>query len=175
MITRGVVTASYPTGGFNGYVLQTEGTGGVLDATHTASDAIFVYSPATVASVPLGAYVEITGAVTEFPENGTPQLTEITVAAASDVVTLDEPFTAPLPAVVSWPATPRAREVLESMLVAPTGDFTVSNTFSTNQFGEVGLAAGTEPLRQPTDVAVPGSPEAAGGGGRQRRARRGAR
>ena len=47
------------------------------------------------------------------------------------------------------------------MLVAPAGPFTVSNTFSTNQFGEVGLAAGTDPLRQPTDVALPGSPEAA--------------
>ncbi len=45
------------------------------------------------------------------------------------------------------------------MLYAP-GAFTVSNTYSTNQYGEVGLAAGDEPLLQPTDVARPGTVEA---------------
>jgi 5'-nucleotidase len=47
------------------------------------------------------------------------------------------------------------------MLVAPQGEFTVSNTYATNQYGEVGLAAGSTPLRQPTDAARPGSSEAA--------------
>ena len=42
--TQGVVTAVYSTGGFNGYYLQTEGTGGDDDATPGASDAIFVFS-----------------------------------------------------------------------------------------------------------------------------------
>ena len=47
--TKGKVTAAYPTGGFNGYFIQTPGTGGDLDlATHKASDGVFVYSPATV-------------------------------------------------------------------------------------------------------------------------------
>ena len=32
VVTEGVVTASYPTGGFNGFVIQTEGTGGLADA-----------------------------------------------------------------------------------------------------------------------------------------------
>ena len=33
--TEGVVTAAYPTGGFNGFYLQTAGTGGDVDAaTH---------------------------------------------------------------------------------------------------------------------------------------------
>lgn len=44
--TVGVVTAAYPTGGFNGFYLQTPGTGGAIDlATHTASDALFVSAP----------------------------------------------------------------------------------------------------------------------------------
>ncbi len=47
------------------------------------------------------------------------------------------------------------------MLVQPQGAFTVSNTYATNQYGEVGLAAGTTPLRQPTDAARPGSTDAA--------------
>ena len=44
--TSGVVTAAYPTGGFNGFYLQTPGTGGGTDATPGASDAIFVYGSA---------------------------------------------------------------------------------------------------------------------------------
>ena len=40
VVTKGVVTAAYPTGGFNGYYLQTPGTGGALDlGTHDTSDA----------------------------------------------------------------------------------------------------------------------------------------
>ena len=39
----------------------------------------------------------------------------------------------------------------------PTGDLTVSNTFSTNPYGEVGLAFGTTPLRTPTDAGAPGT------------------
>ena len=41
------------------------------------------------------------------------------------------------------------------MLQAPTGDFTVSDVFTLNNFGEIDLAGGTTPLRQPTDVARP--------------------
>lgn len=152
--TEGVVTAHYPTGGFNGYVIQTAGTGGALDlATHTASDAVFVYAPGAVGEVALGQTVRVTGVVSEF--NG---LTELTVAPGA--ATVLEAGIAPVPATVGWPTTDPEREVLESMLVQPQGDFTVSNTYSTNQYGEVGLAAGTTPLQQPTDVAAPGSPEA---------------
>ena len=42
------------------------------------------------------------------------------------------------------------------MRYRPTGDFTVTNTFSTNNFGEVGLAQGTKPLIQRTEVELPG-------------------
>ena len=41
--TTGVVTARYPTGGFNGFYMQTAGTGGAADPTPDASDAIFVF------------------------------------------------------------------------------------------------------------------------------------
>lgn len=153
--TEGVVTAHYPTGGFNGYVIQTAGTGGSLDlATHTASDAIFVYSPAAADAVALGDTVRVTGPVSEF--NG---LTQITagVGAASKI----DAATAPTSSTVAWPTTDAQRESLESMLVQLTDEFTVSNTYSTNQYGEVGLAVGSTPLRQPTDAARPGTPEAA--------------
>lgn len=154
--TTGVVTAHYPTGGLNGYVIQTPGTGGAVDpAVHTASDAIFVYAPGGLAGeVALGDTVEVTGVVSEFFG-----LTQITATAGS-AVRLDA-APAPVPLTISWPTTAEERERFESMLIAPQGPFTVTNTYSTNQYGEVGLAAGTTPLRQPTDVARPGSPEAA--------------
>lgn len=153
--TTGVVTARYATGGYDGYVIQTPGTGGAIDlAAHAASDAVFVYSPTATGEVALGDTVRVTGAVSEFSG-----LTEITVGAGG-AVKIDA-ATPPVPATVAWPADAAQRESLESMLIAPQGAFTVTNTYSTNQYGEVGLAAGDTPLRQPTDVARPGSPEAA--------------
>src|SRR5690625_7407455 len=43
------------------------------------------------------------------------------------------------------------------MLIAPQGEYTVTDTYHTNRFGWLGLAAGDEPLRQPTDVVRPGT------------------
>ncbi|MGN6751465.1 MAG: ExeM/NucH family extracellular endonuclease [Intrasporangium sp.] len=153
--TKGIVTAAYPTGGFNGYVIQTPGTGGDLDlATHQASDAVFVFSSATAGQVKVGDYVQVTGDVSEFQG-----LTEISVASGkmtklSDVVPAVKPITN------TWPATDAQRESMESMLFAGSGSYTISNTYSTNQYGEVGLALGDKPLMQWTDVARPGTPEA---------------
>ncbi|QAY64865.1 ExeM/NucH family extracellular endonuclease [Xylanimonas allomyrinae] len=152
--TTGVVTAAYPTGGLNGYVIQTPGTGGALDlTTHTASDAVFVYSSSTVAAVRVGQTVQVTGTVSEF--NG---LTEITVDGTQHLALL--PDAAPVaPATAAWPGSAAQRESIESMLYAP-GAFTVSNAYTANQYSEVGLAAGDTPLIQWTDAARPGSTEA---------------
>ncbi len=152
--TRGVVTAAYPTGGYNGFFIQTPGTGGVLDpATHRASDAVFVYGSAATAKVKIGEHVEVTGTAGEFSGQ-----TQITTDAAS-VTVLTEQAEGVAPAQVLWPKTDEERERFEGMLLAPQGDFTVTNSYSTNQYAEVGLAAGTTPLRTPTDVARPDSPE----------------
>jgi len=150
--TEGVVTAAYPTGGYGGYAIQTAGTGGAPGA---ASHAIFVYSAATVGSVEIGAHVRVTGAVSEFRG-----LTEITVVAGGLEV-LTEPAAPVTPVASAWPASDAEREPLESMLVVPQGPFTVSDTYPTNQYGEVGLAAGTTVVVQPTEAGPPGSPEAA--------------
>ena len=62
--TSGVVTAAYPTGGFNGFYLQTAGSGGAVDpATHLASDAVFVFGSAATGVVQRGDHVEVTGKV----------------------------------------------------------------------------------------------------------------
>lgn len=152
--TTGVVTARYPSGGLDGYVIQTPGTGGAIDfAEHTASDAVFVSAPGAVSEVELGDTVEVTGTVVE--RSG---LTQLVLAPSGASVVADA--AAPEPAAVAWPRSAAHREALESMLIDPQGDYTVSNTYTTNQYGEVGLASGDSPLRQPTDVARPGSAEA---------------
>ncbi|GAB2536597.1 ExeM/NucH family extracellular endonuclease [Brachybacterium huguangmaarense] len=152
--TEGVVTAVYATGGLNGYVIQTGGTGGALDfSSHAASDAIFVYSSATASTVAIGDSVRVTGTVSEF--NG---LTQITVAAGG-VAKTDTALAPVQPATFdAFPTEENRRESIESMLYLPgEGDFTVTDVYPTNQYGEIGLAIGDEPLRQPGDVMRPGA------------------
>ena len=153
--TRGKVTATFPTGGFSGYYVQTPGTGGDLTpANHTASDAIFVFSPSTVGSVQIGDHVEITGAVSEFFG-----MTQVTVAASADLKKLAEAAPEVKATGFALPADEAFRESLEGMLLTPQGPVTVSDNYSLNQYGEIGLAGGTTPLEQPTAVAPFGSAE----------------
>ncbi|WP_203335698.1 ExeM/NucH family extracellular endonuclease [Nocardioides limicola] len=159
--TRGVVTAAYPTGGFFGFYLQTAGTGGPIDlAGHEASDGIFVYQNCDAGCFPVtvepGDHVQVTGLASEYAG-----ATQISVSAGQ-VSVLDEEAAAVLPAITAtWPATAAEKESLEGMLVSPLGTFTVTETYLTQQFGELGLAVGEQPLIQPTEVARPGSAEAA--------------
>jgi 5'-nucleotidase len=151
--TQGVVTAVYP-GRFNGFYLQTAGSGSV-DSTPGASDALFVFGRnVDETALAIGDSVRVTGVVGEFQG-----ATQITPAAASDVVASAEPLAAVEPLVAAYPTTAEAREAHEGELVAPTDDFAVTNVYSTNQYAEIGLATGGRPLVQPTEVARPGTPE----------------
>ncbi|MEO7349948.1 MAG: ExeM/NucH family extracellular endonuclease [Terrimesophilobacter sp.] len=154
MTTKGIVTAVYPTGGFNGFYIQTPGTGGTIDfGTHTASDGLFVYSAGTnaVDAVNVGDYVSVYGSISEYFG-----LTQITPANAASVVVMTESVAPIVPATVAWQTNEATRETLEGMLLAPQGNFTVSDTYAANQYGEILLASGTTPLLQPTEVAAPG-------------------
>lgn len=154
--TRGVVTAVYATGGLDGYYLQTPGTGSDLDpAGHDASDGVFVHSPETAAAVRPGQHVELAGSVAE--RYGQTQLS----VRSEGLRVLDEPAEAVEPAAVGWPAGEAEREDLEGMLLDPAGAFVVTDNHDLNRYGEIGLAAGTAPLVQPTAVGAPGSPAAA--------------
>lgn len=156
--TEGIVTATYadpyPTelgtsGGLDGFYLQTPGTGDAVDDTPGASDAIFVYVGDTFpADIAIGDSVRVTGPVSEF--NG---ITEIS-PTADGIDELDTPLTAVTPYAIAYPTTEETREDEEGMLLAPTDTLTVSNAFTVNQFGEVGLATGDHPLVQPTEVAA---------------------
>ncbi len=148
VVTTGVVTA-VPEFLF-GFYVQTPGTGGAERAQGAASDGVFVYFPRGAGDVTVqpGQHVRVTGEVAEFA--GATQV----VSSQADVEPLDTPA-APVTAYAGeWPATDAAKESLEGMLVDVSAEeFTVTNTYSTNQFGEVGLALGDTPLLQPTEVA----------------------
>jgi 5'-nucleotidase len=150
---QGVVTGMYAdpypaqlgaNGGFDGMYIEAPGadTGG-------SSDAVFVYgSNSMPAGVEIGDSVEVLGAVSEFAG-----LTEIT-AVANGVAELDDPLGAVVPRAIAYPKTETSREAREGELLAPTDTFTVTNSYSTNQYGEIGLATGDHPLVQPTEVAA---------------------
>jgi len=154
--TEGVVTAVYPTGGFNGFYLETGGAGGTTadDRTPGASDAVFVFGANSVRQVAIGESVTVTGQVVEF-QGGT----EIAFPTVSE---LDTALPAVVPDDIPWSdlATDAAKEAHEGELFAPRGDFTVSDNFNANFFGSFTLAAGDTPLRQPTDAGTAGSTQA---------------
>jgi 5'-nucleotidase len=153
---EGVVTADHRAGGFNGFYIQTAG------ATHTAaegvaSDAVFVFgAAATLPDVKIGDKVRVTGTVSEFNT-----LTEITLSAKADTQICAHDATIPVASPLSLPGSDALRESVEGMLVSPVGTYTVSDPYYLTQYGEVVLAAGDKVAKVPTDVAKPGSDEAA--------------
>lgn len=154
VVTDGVVTASYPTGGFRGFYLQTAGTGGDLSADHDASDAVFVFLGGATDYPAIGDHVQVTAPVSEFSG-----LTELSPAPGG-VEELTDSAVAPTPVTNAYPRTASGRESEEGMLLAPSGHFTVTDVYALNNYGEIDLASGDTPLRQPTDVARPKTPEA---------------
>ncbi|GAA1842901.1 ExeM/NucH family extracellular endonuclease [Asanoa iriomotensis] len=153
---EGVVTADHRTGGYNGVFVQTAGSGGDRPvAAGTASDAVFVYLGTNAANHPavaIGDRVRVSGTATEYSG-----LTQLSTAAKTDVQICAHDATLPAPVALSLPLAEDARESVESMLVAPVGQFTVSEVYNTNRYGEVVLAAGDKVAFSPNDVARPGS------------------
>lgn len=149
--TQGVVTGVYSDGGRNGFYLQTPGTGGEEQTAEDASHGIFVYlgTGASASDYPeINDSLTVTGQAAEYQE--VTQLTNPAITVEAEELAPVEPV-----AIEHLPAGDAAREAYESMLVQPTGDYTVSNNYQLNTFGEVGLAPGTEAFRQGTDVLPP--------------------
>jgi len=147
--TEGVVTARYATGGLNGMYIETAGAD-----TDGASDGIFVYAGSGNANIPadiaVGDSVRVTGPIAEYYD-----LTQIVPASAAAVTELGTSLGTVTPRAIAFPATDAEREAREGELLAPAGDFTVTNVYSTNQYAEVGLAAGSTPLKQWSEFASP--------------------
>ncbi|WP_246817080.1 ExeM/NucH family extracellular endonuclease [Corynebacterium sp. HMSC078H07] len=148
--TQGVVTAVWQgEKSLNGFTIQTPGTGAT--APTEASEAVFVYTGGTGFYPSIGESVEVTGSVDEYYGQ-----TQIALTQGS-VLTDALPAVTPL-SLDALPEGDEAREKLESMLLKP-GVHTVTDNYGLNRYGELGLAPGTEALRQPTDKFAPGSTE----------------
>lgn len=149
VLTEGVVTAVYTgQGSKNGFFIQEPGE--VDLDSHDASIGVFVFGARFAETVAIGDSVEVLGTAEEYYG--------VTQIAAEAVTPLDEPLEAAVAVELpEWPTTDEVRELFEGMLLAPQGTFTVSDNYSLNQFGEIGLAFGDAPLVQPTEVGAPGS------------------
>ncbi|MCZ9299035.1 ExeM/NucH family extracellular endonuclease [Corynebacterium hesseae] len=148
--TQGVVTAVWQgEKSLNGFTIQTPGTG--QTAPTDASEAVFVYTGGTGFYPEIGDSVEVTGNVDEY--FGQTQIALSNGSVLSDAL----PAVTPL-AIDALPEGDEEREKLESMLLKP-GVHTVTDNYGLNRYGELGLAPGTEALRQPTDIVSPGTQE----------------
>ena len=145
--TEGVVTAVYDEGGKNGFFLQTAGTGEVKNPGD-ASDGIFIYMGGNQNFPQIGDSLQVAGRVSEYYNQ-----TQIT---ASTIAQLDEALEAPKAIEIdTLPAGDEAREPYEGMLVRVSGPYTVTNNYTLNNTGDLGLAPGDKAFRNPTDVIVP--------------------
>lgn len=149
--TTGWVTANYPEGGLNGFVIQMGGTGTAARAAGEASQAIFIYSRDQHPSA-LDKCVVVTGKVGEFKTS--------TQLAASTIKESDNPAVdcgeKPRPITDAIPTDTAQREANEHMLFQPSGDYTVTNNYELSSYGSVDLVAGDKPLYQATQMVAPG-------------------
>jgi predicted extracellular nuclease len=164
--TQGVVTASYPTGGLNGFYIQTPG-----EDTADASDAIFVYGgSAGFATYPaVGDSVEVTGEADEF--FGATQIVATDVAPIDSLGSVTAKRVIPgtdcaLPGTdcLTGQALDDAREVSEGELFQPTAPWTATDVYDGGPYysngsnssafrGEIGVVANSDkPLVAPTEI-----------------------
>jgi uncharacterized protein len=132
--------------GLEGFHLQDAG-----DGDPATSDGVFVLSTVPVA---LGDEVAVTGVPGE--SSGQTQVS----ATPRVAVCTEDLLPEPAPASLDLPADDAARERLEGMLVRPADALSVSEVFALTRYGELTLSEGGV-LVQPTEVARPGTPEAA--------------
>ncbi|GAB3260926.1 ExeM/NucH family extracellular endonuclease [Nocardioides dilutus] len=170
---EGEVTAAYPTGGLNGFYIQTPGP----DTTPDASDGIFVYggSGGFTSYPAVGDSVRVIGTAGEF--SGQTQITAAdggvsTIADLPGDVVLKTQIPGadcalPGTACDAFPALNAAREKVEGEAMQPAGDYTATDVYdfgpyiafdggssnSSSMFGEIGLAANSDkPLVTPTEI-----------------------
>jgi 5'-nucleotidase len=170
---EGEVTAAYPTGGLNGFYVQTPGP----DTTPDASDGIFVWggSGGFTTYPAIGDSVSVTGIAGEF--SGQTQVTtnDGGVSTIADLPGDVVPKTqipgadCALPGATcdGFAALNVAREKAEGEALQPAGAFTVTDVYdfapyiafdggtsnSSSMFGEIGLAANSDkPLVTPTEI-----------------------
>ena len=162
VVTRGVVTADFTSGGASG-IPQNQGLRGFFmeaiaedrDEAPLTSEGLFVFDGGGTFDGQIGDLVHVAGTAGEF--------FEVTQISASDLEVCDDtgvglPATQGLP--LPTPPADRATifEPLESMRVAHP-ELTVTEFFQVERFGEIRLSADGV-LQTPTNVHLPGTDDA---------------
>lgn len=148
---EGVITADHRSGGYDGIVIQTAGSGGASDATPGASDGVFVYLDGKTVPGEIGDLVSVTGVVDEYFGQ-----TQISPAAASGVTLVAADAGVPAPTALATTVVGGDREAYESMLVAPTGDYAVASSHQLYNFGTLWLNPGELNVKS-TELERPGA------------------
>ena len=145
--TSGVVTGTHFTGGFNGFYLMDENAKTEARTAGDASDGIFVYTGPKGLDVTIGDRVTLTGTAGEYYE-----LTQL-----SNPTLVEKTAGQPLkPIPFTFTDNADIREAYESMLVAPQGDYVVSDNYTNlTNYGSLKLAYGTSPIVHPGELYNP--------------------
>lgn len=165
--TMGRVTAVFPTkqdglsGTFDGFYIQTPGTGGAWDPARESSDAVFVYAGKKGLSFPeVGQCVQVTGYVNEYSgkkkDEDSPGILSLTQIASPSIEAFDGECLDVAPVPLPGVPTAEQMEALEGMLVAPGGTWTITDNYAAGQSGTLSITPGDAPLRSATDVVAPG-------------------
>lgn len=133
------------------------------DSDETTSDGIFIFtniaSHSDAGLVRIGDYVQVTGAVSEFPRNND-DLSQTQLFLADPETNLivcssDNPLPAPIEITLPF-ESPTTAEQYESMLVTFSQELTVTELFQLGRHGQLTLSSGGR-LYQPTHRAAPGA------------------
>jgi 2',3'-cyclic-nucleotide 2'-phosphodiesterase (5'-nucleotidase family)/predicted extracellular nuclease len=172
VVTRGVVTADFTSGGESG-IPDNQGYRGFFieaieddrDEDAQTSEGLFIFEPAGTFDGEIGDLVYVQGVAGEGPATGGQSVTQVT---ADDIDTctdtgLDTDL--PPPAELPLPVAPADRasvlEPLESMRVTHS-ELSVVEFFQLERFGEVRLSSGGV-LQNPTNVVDPRDDDAYNG------------
>ncbi len=164
IVTRGVLTADFSSGGATG-IPNSQGLRGFFieaieadrDDDPLTSEGVFVFDFAGNAPGELGDLIHVTGVAGEFNE-----VTQVSASRHQACEDTGVDTELPPPAVLPLPADPSDRdelfEPLESMRVTHP-ELTVVEFFQIERFGEVRLSSGGV-LQNPTNVVSPYDTEA---------------
>jgi len=159
---RGVVTADFTSGGDTG-IPANQGLRGFFlealtedrDADPLTSEGVFVFDGGATFAGEIGDVVFVAGTAGEF--GGVTQITASDIGACDEIVA-DLPDAVDLPLPLHSDDRAEVLEPLEAMRVTHE-ELTVIEFFQLERFGEIRLSADGV-LQTPTNVELPGSPEA---------------
>lgn len=147
VVVEGVITYLAPD--LAGFYMQEETAD--EDGDPATSEGLFVFTDDSDFGLAQGDVVRVLGAAGEFGNKTQITASEATSCGTGSNLVSMQSFTLPL-------AQDADLETIESMLVNNPQNFVVTGTFSYNKFGEVVVAS--ERLYGPTQLHLPGSPEA---------------